>query len=268
MVNIFSSSCDAVVDFNLRKLVQLSRKRDCAIKDIIMKMFWQPRGPARNNLGYGSWFDWIDQGYMIPIPRTNQLDNLANDYFNYVHVFDQATRTVVMWYFLGINGSLGQDTYLMYRKMKKTKKKEQKNFTVLNGKNDYTLEYHVVHVFRHFTGNDYNTRQKCQLEDKNIVTLLKNPFMPIKRPFPFIIQSYNPRTAKYVFHMVYIDNVKLTKKNFYNLLTILRDTLRKMEIDCVVIQSCASLNIRKVLKMIKYVFSEQNIMVKLSTVLR
>lgn len=258
--NILSSSCEVVLDFNLRKLVQLSQKRDSTIKDIITELFWRPK--AKSKLGNECWFDWVDRGYVIPsyLTSTDELDNLSRDYLC-DQTIERSSRKLIMWYFLDINSSVGEDTYTLYRKAKNREPRVKttnvllvKDITILC---DYTAKFHVVHVFR-YSNNDSS---KYKLDDSSIIDILRNPLLPTRRPFPFIIKSYNSITFKYSFYIVYANNVKITSENFYSMLAMLRNILLKMQIKRVVLERSDSLSLRRIFKMLKYIFRNQNITV-------
>ncbi|KAK1131514.1 hypothetical protein K0M31_017791 [Melipona bicolor] len=258
--NIVSSSCEVVLDFDLQKLMQLSKKGDSTIRDIITEMFWRPR--TESKLGNKCWFDWVDKGYVIPsyLTSADELDNLSRDYLC-DQTIERSSRKLIMWYFLDINSSVGEDTYSLYRKAKKrgsrgkaTKVFLVKDITILC---DYTTKFHAVHVFRY----SCNDSSKYKLDDSSIIDLLKNPLLPTKRPFPFIIKSYDSLTFKYSFYIVYANNIKITNENFYIMLTMLRNILLKMQIERVVIEKSDSLSLRRIFKMLKYIFRNQNITV-------
>lgn len=253
--NILSSTCDIVLDFNLQKLIQLSKKGDATIKDIMTEMFWLPK--MNNKLGNGSWFDSVDRGHVIPFYMTccDQLSDFIGDYLNYFHVIEHSSRKIIKWYFSDINIFLTQDNYSLYKKMEQEKgNKQTGNLTILKKIGSETT-HHMVHVIRYFS-------KKCKLED-DIVDLLRNPFLPTDR-LPFITQSYDPRISKYVFHMVYKDNMEMTNENFFNLLSMLRDILFKLNIGSIVIQNCDSFNLQNVLNMIEFILCEKDIAVTIA----
>ena len=259
--NILSSSCEVVLDFDLRKLMQLSKKRDSAIRDIITEMFWRPT--TENKSRNECWFDWVDQGYVIPsyLTSNDELDNLSKDYLC-EQTIERSSRKLIMWYFFDINSTVGEDTYSLYRKAKNRESRDKttnvilvKDVAVLC---DYTTKYHVVHVFRYSYSSD---SLKYKLDDSSIIDLLRNPLLPTKRPFPFIIKSYNSLTSKYSFYVVYANNIKITNENFYSMLTMLRNILLKMQIKRVVIERSDSLSLRRIFKMLTYIFRNQNITV-------
>lgn len=254
--NILSSTCDIVLDFDLQKLIQLSKKQDGAIKDIITEMFWLPK--MTNKLGSGNWFDSVDRGLVIPFYMTccDQLSDFIGDYLNYFHVIEQSSRKIIKWYFLDINIFLTQDTDSLYKKMEQEKRNKQtRNLTILK-KIDGGTTHHMVHVIRYFS-------KKCRLEDDSIVDLLRNPFLPTDQ-LPFITQSFDPRISKYVFHLAYKDNIEMTNENFFNLLSMLRDILFKLNIRSIVIQNCDSFNLQNVLNMIEFILCEEDIAVTIT----
>lgn len=254
--NIFSSTCDLVVDFDLQKLIQLSKKRDGTIKDIITKMFWLPKMNSR--LGNGSWFDSVDRGHVVPFYMTScgQLSDFIGDYFNYFRVIEQSSRKVIKWYFLDINIFLAQDTDSLYEKMEEEKDNKQTRKLTILKKIDGGTTHHTVHVIRYFS-------KKCKSEDDSIVHLLRNPFLPTDQ-LPFITQSYDPRISKYVFHIAYKDNIEMTNKNFFNLLSMLRDILYKLNIVSIVIQNCDSFNLQNVLYMFEHILCKEDIAVTIA----
>ncbi|XP_043605113.1 uncharacterized protein LOC122577697 [Bombus pyrosoma] len=254
--NIFSSTCDIVLDFDLQKLTQLSKKRDATIKDIITEMFWLPK--MNSKLGNGSWFDSVDRGHVVPFYMTccDELSDFIGDYLNYFRVIEQSSKKIIKWYFLDINIFLTQDTDLLYKKMEQEKRNKQtRNLTILKKINRDTT-HHMVHVIRYYS-------KECKLEDDSIVDLLRNPFLPTDR-LPFITQSYDPRISKYVFHMVYKDNIEITNENFFNLLSMLREILLKLNIGSIVIQNCDFFNLQNVLNMIEYILCKEDIAVTIA----
>ncbi|KAK9303584.1 hypothetical protein QLX08_004802 [Tetragonisca angustula] len=254
--NIFSSLCEIALDFNLRKLMQVSQKRDCEIKDIITEMFWRPM--PENKLG-NEWFDWVDRGYVIPLYMTSasELDNVLKDY-SCDQTIERSSRKLIMWYFLGINISIGEDTYSLYQTEKNNKPRSitkvlmMKDITVLC---DYTTKFHGIYVLRHSADSEY------KVNDNDMINLLKNPFLPTKRPFPFIVKNYNLLTSKYSFYIIYPNSVKITNENFYSTLTMLRNILLKMQIKRVVLERSDSLSLRRIFKMLKFIFRDQDITV-------
>ena len=255
--NIFSSTCDIVLDFNLQKLIQLSKKRDATIKDIITEMFWLPKMDKK--LGSGSWFESVDRGHVVPFYMTccDQSSDFIGYYLNYFDVIERSNRKIIKWYFLDINIFLTQDADSLYKKMEqeKNKNKQTRNLTILK-EIDGDTTHHMVYVIRYFS-------KECKSQDDSIVDLLRNPFLPTDR-IPFITQSYDPRMSKYVFHMVYKDNIEMTNENFFNLLSMLRDILYKLNIRSVVIQNCNSFNLRDVLYMVEYILCEEDIAVTIA----
>lgn len=250
--NIFSSTCDIVLDFDLQKLIQLSKKRDGTIKDIITEMFWLPKMGSK--LESGSWFNSVDRGHVVPFYMTcDQLSDFIGDYLNYFRVIEQSSRKIIKWYFLDINIFLAQDTDSLYEKMEQEKKKKQTRKLTILKKIDGDTTHHTVHVIRYFS-------KECKLEDDSIVDLLRNPFLPTDK-LPFITQSYDPRISKYVFHIAYKDNIEMTNKNFFILLSMLRDILYKLNIGSIVIQNCNSFNLQNVLYMIEHILCEEDIAV-------
>ncbi|CAL7936603.1 unnamed protein product [Xylocopa violacea] len=264
IVNVLSSTHDALLDFDLRKLTHLAKRSERGIEDVVTRLFWQSRGLPKNRLENGNWFDSVDQGYVVPIylPSEDEPIDLTDEYLNCVHVIEKSTRNVVRWYFLDVNSGLEKDSYLIFEKKLKEKAKERKrNVVISKGEYDGALKHHAIHIFRYSSVNHCDSDQTCPFDNESTLSVLRNPFMPVEGPNPFIVQSYDPENSKYVFHMVCKDASKESSQNFCNLLILLQEVLLRMRIDCVAVHSCSSLNLREVLKMIKYVFYEQKITV-------
>ena len=237
--------------------MQLWQKWDSEIKDIVTEMFWRPM--PENKLGNECWLDWVDRRYVIPscLTTANKLDDVTRDYLC-GQTNERSSRKLIMWYFLGVNISLGEDTYSLYQTEKNKKPRSVTKVLMMKDTfilRDYSTKFRGIYVSRH--SNDSENK----LDDSNMIELLKNPLLPTNRPFPFIVKNYNSTTSKYSFYTVYPNSVKITNGNLYSMSTMLRNILLKMQIKRVVLERSDSLILRRIFKMLKFIFRNQDITV-------
>lgn len=258
IANVLSSSHEVLFDFDLQMLTQISGKSFYEIQDIISYLFWSPKKSSKskelsNNFG---WFDFVDSRHVVPCYLLSNIKSFVtiNDYLSCVHVIEN-NSSLISWYF--IDGSKPSDSYLMFLKIYKKKKKTMINNIAPLKNGVFNYQHHIVHVFRYSSNGKGNTGRKCLFEHTKLIESTRNPF--IKLESPIILGFFDPKTSKRIFHVAHEDNYK--PDELYKLLVQLSNVLKRMLIDCVVIQVCSSFNFRTILKMLRYVFCDGNIKV-------
>lgn len=265
--HLLSSATEVFVDFDLQTLMTVSKRRTQEVQDIMVQVFWRPLHLSKKKRENENWFDSVDCGRVIPFFTGcgKQRDYVVEENLKCIHSIQKSAKKVIAWYFSNMNEYPEEPSYSMFLELTREMENLRSGRMIIFAEGNVNIsENHVIHVFRYYTNHSYDSDQYCPLVNQDTVKLFRNPFMQIKCSLPYIVESYNDHTSKYVFHMVFKDNVKPTGQNFYQLLTMLRKILYTMEIDSVVMKSCCSHKLDKVLKMIQYVLCDRGIMVTIA----